>query len=140
MMELTEDFIKMLQIAFLVIGTLAIFLIFISYNISVYVDEARREAVILLESLLTDDCLVVEENGKPVKALFSETKLTAAVSNPDCIGYDYGKIEIVVLDGSRQPWVITLGPSDKKVETESFSIAIDLDVDGIKPGKITVAL
>ena len=130
----------MLQISFLIIGTLSIFLIFISYNIDVFVDEARREALMLLESMLTNDCLTVVEEGKPVKGLFSAEKLDQIVLDPSCIKYDYGIVEIELLDKSRAPWTINLGLSNKDVKTEPFVVAIDLGAEGVKAGKITVSL
>jgi len=139
-MELTEDFIKMLQIAFLIIGIMSIFLIFVNYNISVFNDEARRESVILLESLLSNNCLTVVRDGRPVKSLFSSEKLDQVVLDSSCIKYNYGKIKIELLDKSKPPWVIDLGSSNKDVETEPFIVAIDLKDEGVKPGKITVSL
>jgi len=140
MFELTEDFIKMLQTAFLIIGTLSIFLIFISYDIDVFNDESRREALLMVEALLTDNCLTVNKNNKPVKALFSAEKLDEVVSDPICLSYDYGIIEVELLDGSRESWVIDLGISNKDIKTEPFNIAIDLGDDGVKPGKIVVSI
>ena len=139
MFELTEDFIKMLQIAFLVVGTLSIFLIFISYDVNVYRDEARRDALLFLESLLTDRCLTVVENNKPVKALFSGDKLDNL--EPDCIHFENATIEIELLDGTKS-WNIDFGPAvpQKDTKTEEFNVAIDMGTEGIKPGTIVVFL
>ena len=139
MFELTEDFIKMLQIAFLVVGTLSIFLIFISYDVNVFRDEARREALLFLEGLLTDRCLAVVENNKSIKALFSGDKLDNL--EEDCIVYENATIQIELLDGTRA-WSIDFGPAvpQKDIKTEEFNVAIDMGAEGIKPGTIVVSI
>lgn len=136
MMELTDDFIKLLQIAFLVVGSLSIFMIFINYNFTVYSNEAEREVFILGDALLSSKCLTVTYHDKPVKALFSQDKLDTL--NPLCIEYPKGKINIDLLDNSMN-WEITLSaPSeDEKV---SFDVVVKLNSGDIKPAKMTVSI
>ena len=47
MMELTEDFLKLLQIALIVVGVLAIYFSYISYNVIIDSRGAEREAIMI---------------------------------------------------------------------------------------------
>ena len=63
MEELSEDFLKLLQMALLVVGVLSIFFIFISYNFTVSSNEADREAYVLGDALLSEKCLTYMSNN-----------------------------------------------------------------------------
>ena len=54
-MELTEDFLKLLQIGFIVTGVLAIFFTYISYDVIVSANQAERNAISLGNSLLDNN-------------------------------------------------------------------------------------
>jgi hypothetical protein len=137
MMELSEDFLKMLQIAMLVVGLLIIFLIFISYNIEVFHDEKQRSAYVLGDYLLASDCIAWEDNGNVVKGVLSEGKLDTV--DPSCINYPYGSIEVELLeDIGKGPWVI--GMEDAEGERAVFTVVVKLTNGEIKTAKMTVTL
>jgi hypothetical protein len=137
MMELSEDFLKMIQIALMIVGLLVIFLIFISYNIEVIHSEAKRDTYVLGDYLLASKCLALEEDGNVLKGVFSEEKIEKSESNPSCIKYPYGSIKIELLDKSVEPWLI--GDSEIEGGTE-FIVAIKMKNDEIKTAKMTVML
>ena len=136
MMELSEDFLKLLQTALLVIGLLVIFLIFISYNITVIHSEAKREAYVLGDYLLASRCLVLTDNNNVAKGLLSEEKLD--LIDPSCINYPNGEVEINLTDSTKY-WNITLGPSGKD-EKAIFAVAVKLKIGEIKPATMTVTI
>jgi len=134
MMEITEDFLKLIQIAFIVTGVLAIFFTYIQYNIFVSQDRAEREAVILGNSLLSDDCLTYSNT----RGLFSEEKIENA--NPSCFNYPYGSVTIELLeDIGIEPWNFEVG-EDVKLHGESeIFVAVKLKTTGeIKAAKMMV--
>jgi len=140
MEELSEDFLKLLQLAILVVGVLSIFFIFISYNFTVLSNEAQREAHVLGDALLSDVCLTYTSDNKPVKALFTENKLDAAQSDPSCVKYPNGRIDILILDCGGYPncdWSINIGPHDIG-EQAIFHVAVRLDSDDVKLARMTV--
>jgi hypothetical protein len=87
MFEFTEDFLKLLQIALIVVGLLGVFLTFISYNITVVHSETEREAFVLGNAILSSSCIT---DG--TKGLFIESKLNTV--DPSCFKYYQGNIKI----------------------------------------------
>lgn len=134
MFELTEDFLKLLQIAFTVVGLLAIFLTFVTYNITIVHDEASREAFILGNSILSSDCIT---DGK--KGFFIESKLDAAT--PSCFNYDKGAIEITIPE-TGQAWNFNLGDSSTGVTSPLFNVVVKLDASSneIKMAEMVVRM
>ena len=101
-MEIAEDFIKMLTIAVAIVGILAIFFVFIQYNIIINYEDDYRKALVLGDALLASKCLAeVDENGYIIKGLFLESKLNDIVGNPECIHYDKGKFSVKMIDESK---------------------------------------
>lgn len=135
MFELTEDFLKLLQIAFTVVGLLAIFLTFITYNITIIHDEASREAFILGNSILSSDCIT---DG--TKGLFIESKLDTV--DPLCFNYDKGAIEITISE-TAQTWNFNLGDASIGATSPPFDVIVKLDVTGsgeVKIGEMVVRI
>ena len=95
MMELTEDFMKLIQIAIIIVGVLAIFFTFIQYNILVTEDKAEREAITFGNYLLKSGCLTYDNT----KSLFYEEKLDTI--DQSCFNYHHGAVTIELLDGSK---------------------------------------
>ena len=142
MEELSEDFLKLLQLAILVVGVLAIFFIFISYNFTVVSNEAQREAYLLGDALLSDACLAHVSDNKPVKALFTENKLDALEADPSCINYPNGKVDILILDCGGLPncdWSIEIGPHGID-EQAIFHTAVRLNSGDVKLARMTVLM
>jgi hypothetical protein len=132
MMELTEDFLKLLQIAFIVTGVLAIFFTYIQYNIFVNQDKAQREAIIFGNYLLTSDCLTYENT----KGLFSEGNLDTAY--PACFNYNQGKITVELLDGT-DSWEYEITEPSMGGEA-NFIVSVRLTNSNVKAAKMTVEL
>lgn len=135
MFELTEDFLKLLQIAFTVIGLLAIFLTFITYNITIIHDEASREAFILGNSILSSDCITDGTKGS-----FIESKLNTV--DPSCFNYDKGEIEITIPE-TAQTWNFNLGGSSTGAISPPFNVLVKIDVTGgsvVKMGEMVVII
>jgi hypothetical protein len=136
MMELTEDFLKLLQIAFLVVGVLSIFFIYINYSFTVASNDAEREVFMLGNSLLSSECLTVIRNGELMKALFSQNKLDTL--DPSCIKYPNGKVNITLLDYSRS-WKIIFSTPTKNKEAK-FYVVVKLDSGDIVPAEMVVSI
>lgn len=148
-MELTEDFIKIMKIAIVTIGVLSIFLIFVSYNITVTHSEGKREATVLGDSILSSRCIAVVKNGAAVKSLFSKVKLDSLNATPcttypcvinsqGCIIYPNGKISIMMLDDTiNWGWDLELGSANKGSNID-FTVAIMDESNVIRPAKMTV--
>jgi len=132
MMELTEDFLKLLQIALVVVGVLAIFFSYINYNVIVEARGAEREALILGNSLLSSNCLTYSDT----KSLFSEDKLINMQYDPSCLKkqYPYGAVKII-LDSST--WIIDIGSFDLGGEAK-FNVAVRKTTGEIKPALMIV--
>lgn len=131
MMELSEDFLKLLQIAIIVVGVLAIFFTYIQYNILVIEDKAGREAIVLGNYLLKSNCIAYENT----KGLFSEEKL----NNLDvaCLDYDRGFITINLLDETRA-WTFKI--SDPTLGgVADFYVSVKMGEE-VKPAKMVVEL
>jgi len=138
MMELTEDFIKALQLALFVIGVLGIFFVFISYNITVEATNAEKEAFVLGDVLLSSQCLTVSNT----KSLFSESKLEDMQIDSSCIKYTYSKVNVTLLDGSKI-WSFRLGSSTSSVGIDArFIVLVQLKDPPyeIKPASMVVTV
>ena len=140
MMEIGEDFIKFMQIGLGVIGLLAIFIIFISYNVTLVHGKVERETYVLGDYLLASKCLAETDNSNVIKSLFSEAKLINIDGkvNPSCISYSKGKVEINLTD-STDNWGFVLGPHDIN-ENATFIVAVKMNDGNIKPANVTVTL
>ena len=130
MMELTEDFLKLLEITITVVGVLAIFFTYIQYNIIVSQDEAERQAIIFGNYLLKSSCLT---DG--TKSLFLETKLDSATQ--DCFNYHQGKITIELLDETKS-WTYQI--TNPLVGKAEFIVSVRMTGGSIKPAKMTVEM
>jgi hypothetical protein len=132
MMELTEDFVKLLTIAFTVAGVLSIFFIFISYDIVVQHSAAEREANIVGDALLSDKCLTeLDPNGYAIKSLFLEEKLDNLQTS--CI--KYYKIKFTI-ESATKSWEFEIGTPGEISAT--FDVAIKTLSGEIKPGELIV--
>ena len=135
MMELTEDFLKLLQIAIVVVGVLALYFSYIGYNVTVESRTAERDALIIGNSLLSSDCLTY----LGTKSLFSEDKLVNVQSDPSCLQRNYpnGTIKVQLQDLSSK-WQFTIGPSNLGGETK-LSVAVKMSGTGeVKPANMVV--
>jgi len=134
--EFTQTFIKLIQIALVMIGALSIYFTYVSYEITVHSNDANREAYILGNALMSSSCLT---DG--TKGLLIESKINSLTPNDPakCINYPNGNIEI--------KWGATTKPIDIGSATAGksaeFDILIKLDVTGggaIEEGKMTVSV
>lgn len=131
MMEFTEDFLKLVQIALVVVGALSIFFTYVSYNILIKTNEANREATLLGNILLASDCLTYQNNV----GLFEESKLIAMSANSSCLKYPYGSVSIDLVDViPSQNWDFEVNAPVLNGE-ENFYISVKLN-----DGKVEKAL
>ena len=138
MMELTEDFIKILQIIIAIIGALAIFLIFVNYNIIVNFNEAERNALLLGDALLGSKCLAdIDLNGNAIKGLFLEEKLNSIAIDKSCLSskYKFGKITVE----ADETWEIELGEDKKTVKT-TLAVAVKKTTGEVVMGEVKIEL
>jgi len=151
MMELTEDFIKLMKIAILTVGVLSIFLIFISYNITVIHSEGKREAAILGDSVLSSKCICEIKNGSPIKDLFLKSKLDNLIApscasypcviQQSCIIYPLGRIEISMLESTiNWDWEIELKSPPSKGSDVTFIVAVKDESGVVRPAKMVVSV
>jgi len=136
-MELTEDFIKLLTIAIGIVGVLAIFFIFIQYNILIGYSSAHRESLVLGDSLIINPCIVeLDSSGYPIKGLLSKKLLDNYAEG--CMKYNRGEIKIVLEDEPYEK-IIKLGPNTGSSRT-TYPIAIKMDLGDVKIGFLEVAI
>jgi hypothetical protein len=132
MMELTENFIKLLQLALVVTGVLSIFFTYIQYNLLVNQDQAGREAIILGNYLLDNKCLTYHG----MKSLFDEAKLETATAG--CFNYPHGSFKVELLDSSADKWSFEI-TENKRGGTASFTVSVMMkDTGEVKPARMTV--
>jgi len=136
-MELSEDFLKILQMVIGIIGILAIFMIFISYEVTVSYSESERRVTLLADALLGSNCLTaLDLNNNPIKGLFLEENLDRLASDSSCIRRFYNDGKITVTAG--ETWDIQVGAAG--TTTTEFSIAVRLRTGEVIPGKMKVSL
>lgn len=137
MMELTEDFLKLLQIAVVVVGVLGLYFSYVSYNVTVSTREAQRGALMLGNSLLSSDCLTYYD----IKSLFSEEKLNDSQNDPSCLKreYPYGLVEVDLQDSSVSPnkWQFAIGSDNMGGESTTI-VAVKMNSGEIKPAYMVV--
>ncbi len=138
-LELTDTFVKILSLSIAVVAIFIIFIAFNSYNANVYVNKLKREAMNIGEASLGAPCLVESNAGKPVKALFSQEKITKEKSGGlkaiSCLKYPKKlMLEIESEKGSAQ-----LGDPDIKEISygNDFPAAIKMGED-VYPAVLTV--
>jgi hypothetical protein len=137
MMDLSENFLKLLQIALLVTGVLALYFNFVSYNVTVQTNANDREAIILSNYLLSSSCLTYSGT----KSLLSEKSLTSMQSNSKCLKDQnvHGTIT-VSLDSSSTAWAINIGDYANTGSSSEVSVDVRTLSGETKTGKLTVKL
>jgi len=135
MMELTEDFLRALQLALFIIGVLAIFFIFISYSITVYASDAEKRVFVLGNILLSSPCLT----DSNVKSLFSNKKLDQMVIDSSCINYPDGSVSVTLLDGSTS-WIFNFGTSTLGKKARFAVNVKNMTTSEIKPAEMVVTI
>jgi len=134
MMDLTENFIKLLQIAIIVVGVLSIYFSYINYNITVEARKGERDAIVLGNFLLSSNCLTYGDT----KSLFAEDRLIILQGDATCIGskYPFGGFIVELLDLSSK-WQARMGPNDLGREAV-FSVVVRMNSGEIKPATMVV--
>lgn len=134
-MEITEDFLKLLQIALIVVGVLAIYFSYMSYNITVDARKGERDAIILGNTLLSSDCLTYSDT----QSLFSEDKLNNIQADSTCLSkqYPFGAVNVELQDLSKK-WSIDLGPFDMGSDVTLAVAVINSTTGEIKPASMLV--
>jgi hypothetical protein len=130
MMELTEDFVKLMEIAIVVVGTLSVFFTYLEYNITVTQDAAGRESVILGNYILDNKCLTYEG----AKGLFDSSKFDSVSAS--CFNYPYGSFTIELWDESEE-WGFVIASSDAGGEA-AFTVAVRMSDGEVKPATLEV--
>lgn len=134
MMELTEDFLKLLQIALIVVGVLAIYFSYVTYNVTVDARTAERDSLEIGNSLLSSSCLTyLDTNG-----LFSEEKLDSIQSDSSCLERVYSNFSAEVdLQGSVTKWQFSVGTPGSS-GTTTLSVAVKMSSGEVKPASLVV--
>lgn len=136
MMELSEDFVKLLQIVVSIIGILALFLIFVQYQVTVIDDDLQKRATLLGDALLGSTCLTdIDLNGNAIKSLFLESKLNGLSSDKNCLTkiYDEGSVRITA---GQTAWSFLLGTYS--IGEADFAVAIKLQTGEVVSGTMKV--
>jgi hypothetical protein len=136
MMDLSENFLKLIQLAIIVVGCLAIFFTYINYNITVETSSSGREAVVFGYSMLSSECLTYSNT----QSLFEENKLASMQADSSCLKkvYPYGYIEVNLQDMSEK-WQIEIGGLGTSAET-TYNVAVRLDSGEVKPAFMVVKI
>ena len=135
-MDLTENFLKLLEIALIVVGVLAMFFSFVSYNINIQDNSAEKNAIVIGNFLLSSDCLTYSGT----KSLFSEEKLDNMKTNPSCLQMQYlfGVADVKLQDLSKS-WPIEISsPSIGKMV--DFSVVVRMNSGESKPATMVVRI
>ncbi len=144
MMELSEDFIKFIQIGLTVVGILTIFLLFISYNVNLLHDKTEREVYVLGDYLMASKCLASIDGSNVIKGLLEETKLTTIESNSPCINYPNGMVNVSLISCGARPkckWNFEFKPGATYIgKSANFTVAIEMNDGSIEPAKMMVTL
>ncbi len=143
MMELSEDFIKFIQIGLTVVGILTIFLLFISYNVNLLHDKTEREVYVLGDYLTASSCLASIDGNNVIKGLWEETKLTTVEHDPSCINYPKGMVNINLINcgtHTKCNWDFEFSTGTYVGTTANFTVAIEMNDGSIEPAKMMVTL
>jgi hypothetical protein len=109
MMDLSENLLKLIQIALIVVGVLSIYFNFVDYNITVQAKTNERQAISISNFLLSSSCLTFEDT----KSLFDESKLDDQDGTIQCIKESYIEAYVQIkLDGSSESWSFDSGYSN----------------------------
>lgn len=97
----SETFIKVLCLCIAVVSILVIFLSFRDYNVNVYVNKLKREAVNIGEASLASPCLAETAGEYSAKALLSEEKIEKEKSKDgiSCLKYPKKFLLRIAADG-----------------------------------------
>jgi len=142
-MDLNELLIKLMQLGIMVIGILIIFFMFISYNVNVYNEDTERQAYVLGNYLLSSKCLTEMDGNNVIKSLLNETKLNNIVLDHSCINYEYGMVNVSLINCGAPPckWNFELKTgATYKGKSANFTVAIEMNDGSIEPATIMVTL
>jgi hypothetical protein len=143
-MELSEDFIKFIQLGLTVVGILTIFLLFISYNVNLLHDKTEREVYVLGDYLMASKCLASIDGNNVIKGLLEETKLTTIESDSSCINYPNGMVNVSLISCGTRPkckWNFEFKPGATYIgKSANFTVAIEMNDGSIEPAKMMVTL
>ena len=144
MLELLEDFSKWMQIGLGIVGIFTIVLLFISYNINIAHDEIERETYYLGDYLLGSKCLALTDGSNVLKSKFSETKLDNIETDPSCIDYPKGQVEIELINCGAHPncdWSFDLDPAATyDGQNAIFVVGIQMNDGSFEAARMTVTM
>ena len=134
MMDLTENFLKLLQIAVIVVGVLALYFTYIGYNVKVEARTGERSAVVLGNFLLSSNCLTYGDTT----SLFSEDKINNMMVDSSCIknSYPYGSVNINIIKSTKK-WTFNLGTANVGGEAE-FDVAVKMSSGEVNLAQMVV--
>lgn len=130
-MELTEDFLKLLEIAIIIVGVGSIFFTYINYNITVSQDSAGRNAIVLANYLLDNRCLTYQGT----KGLFDSAKFSSVAKS--CFSYPYGSFKITLQSG--RSWSFSIGPDDEQGEAR-LTVSVRTEKGEVVPATLEVSV
>jgi len=136
-MEITEDFLKILQLAVIILGVIGIFFTYIYYNVIVNSESKQREAVVLGDALLGSTCLTETYFNTPMKGLFLESKLDSFSTS--CVNFPDGQVNIKLLDGSKS-WSFQFSSTLSGISTSPYYVAVKLSSGRIVPARLDVTV
>lgn len=88
-MEISEDFLSLIHMVMTIVTLLAFFFIFNSYNVSIVMDRAAANAVVVGNAVLAAPCLTaLTQDGYAIRGLLQQDKLEKAETDGiSCVSY-----------------------------------------------------
>ena len=138
--KMVSFFLKIMEIGFTTVGLIAIFTSVITLESDFVQGVEQRSRLLVGEAVLSSECLVVMDDGTPVKGLLEETKLKAEEnrdSNPSCLSLDK-KILLKVEAYQIGMKGIDAGETDDNPKSISFPVALKSADGKVSPTKLKV--
>jgi len=135
-MDLSEDFIKILQMVFTIISIFGVFFIFIDFNVSIAGDEKTINAISFGDAVTLSSCLTEQENGVSVKTLFTEERLEAESKNTQLSCLKRSQQYTVFVSTDEKQWTVGGGGT----RSAEFPVAVKMKDGRVLPGLLTVSI
>lgn len=138
--QLSETFIKIVTLAYLVIALFGMFFGINEYFLQIDIGKNYKQAIIVGDSIIGSKCLAVKEGDYYVKGLIDKSLISNSVN---CFAFSKPIYLVVTSEGIKE----TVGDQTLSADLESYGedkpfvripIAVKLNENNIKPGVIDV--